>query len=162
MYFLKLLGRPLLEYLQPLFQACFHFSYYPLHFKQSSTVALRKPSKGDYSAPAAWQPVALLNTLGKVLETVVASRITALFEEHGLLPPQHMGARPGRSTDTALDKLVKQIHAAWQADDGVTSLLSLDMTGAFDRVIPIRLLHNFRKRCIPQGLVKFISSFLSD
>ncbi len=146
MYFLKLLGRPLLEYLQPLFQACFHFSYHPLHFKLSSTVALRKPGKGDYSAPAAWIPVALLNSLGKVLETVVARRKTALSEVHGPLSPQHMGARPGRTSDTELYMLVKQTHAAWQADDGVASLLYPDMTGALDRVVP----------------VKFISSFLFD
>jgi hypothetical protein len=81
---------------------------------------------------------------------VVASRITALSEEHGLLPPQHMGACSGRSTDTALGMLVKHIHAAQQADDGVASLLSLGMTGAFDRIVPVRLLHNIRKRCIPQ------------
>ncbi len=80
--------------------------------------------------------MALLNNLGKVLETVVASRITALYEKHGLLPPQHMGACPWRSTDTALDMLVKEILAAWQADDGVASLLFLDMNGAFERVIP--------------------------
>ncbi len=162
MYFLKLLGKPPLGYLQPLFQAFFHFSYYSLHFKQSSTVARRKPGKGDYSAPAAWRPVALLNTLGKVLETIMASRITDLSEEHGLLPPQHMGALLGRSTDTALDMLVKQIHAAWQADDRVASLLSLHMTGALDRVVPVSLIHHVRKRCILQWLVQFISSFHSD
>jgi hypothetical protein len=87
MYFHKLLGKWFLEFLQPLILACYHFSYHPRHFKQSSTVALRKPGKGDYSAPAAWQPVALLNTYGKVLETVVASRITALSKEDSLLPP---------------------------------------------------------------------------
>ncbi len=59
MYFLKLLGRPLLEYLQPLFQACFDLSYHPLHFKQSSTVAPRKPGNGDYSAHVTWRPVPL-------------------------------------------------------------------------------------------------------
>ncbi len=58
--------------------------------------------------------------------------------------------------------LIKQIHAAWQADDGVASLLFLDMTGAFDRVVPVQLLHNLRKCCIPQWLVHFYSSFLSD
>ncbi len=73
-----------------------------------------------------------------------------------------MGACPGRSTDTALEMLVKQIHAAWQADDGVASLHSLDMTGAFDRVVLVQVLHNLRKRCIPQWLVQFISYFLSD
>jgi hypothetical protein len=109
MTFLKQLGKPLLEYLQPLFQACFHYSYHPPHFKQSSTVALRKLGKGDYSAPAAQQSVALLNTLGKVIENVVACRITALIEEHGLLPPQQMGACLRRSTATALDMLIKHI-----------------------------------------------------
>jgi hypothetical protein len=64
---------------------------------------LRKPGKGDYSAPAAWRPIAVLCTLEKVLEAVIACRITALSGEHGLLPPQPMGARPGRSTDTALE-----------------------------------------------------------
>jgi hypothetical protein len=58
--------------------------------------------------------------------------------------------------------LVKQIHAAWQTDNGIASLLSLDMTGAFDRVVPVVLLHNLRKRCIPQWLVDFIALFLSD
>ncbi len=151
-----------MEYLQPLSQACFHFSDHSLHFKQSSTVAIRKQGKGDNSAPAAWQPVELLNTLRKVLETVVASRMNALSEEHGVLPPQHMGARLQRSTDTALDMLVKKIHAAGQTDNGVASLLSFDMTGDFDRVVPVRLFHDFKKRCIPQWLVKFIFSFLSD
>jgi hypothetical protein len=60
-----------------------------------------------------------------------------------------MGAYPGRSTDTALDVLVRKIHAAWQADNKVALLLSLDMTGAFNRVVPVGLLHNLRKRCIP-------------
>ncbi len=69
--------------------------------------------------------------------------------EHGLLPPQHMGARPGRSTDTALDILVKQNQAALQAADGVAFLLSLNIIGAFDRVMLVRLFHNLRKRRIP-------------
>jgi hypothetical protein len=49
--------------------------------------------------------VALLNNLKKVLETVVASRITALSEKHGLLPPQYMGALLARPTGTALDMM---------------------------------------------------------
>ncbi len=106
--------------------------------------------------------MALLNTIEKVPETVVASKIAALSEEHGLLPPQYMGSRPGRSTDTAHDMLLKQVHAACQAHNRVASLLSLDMTGAFDKVVPVRHLHHLRKSCIPQWLVKFISYFLSD
>ncbi len=85
-----------------------------------------------------------------------------MSEEHSLLPAQHMGARPGRSIDTALDFLVQQIHATWQNKDDVATLLSLDMTGAFDRVVPARLLHNMRERKIPEWIVKWVGSFISN
>jgi hypothetical protein len=73
-----------------------------------------------------------------------------------------MGARPGRSIDTALDFLVQPIYATWQNKDGVATLLSLDMTGAFDRVVPARLLHNMRERKIPEWIVKWVGSFISN
>jgi hypothetical protein len=73
-----------------------------------------------------------------------------------------MGARPNRSIDTALDYLVQQIHATWQNKNGVATLLSLDMTGAFDRVVPARLLHNLRERKIPEWIVKWVGSFISN
>jgi hypothetical protein len=128
--------------------------------RHCNTVPLRKLGKGDYSVPEAWRPIALLNTLGKVLECVIAQQILSLSEEHSLLPAQHMWARPGRSIDTALDFLVQQIHATWQNKDGVATLLLLNMTGAFDRVIPARLLHNMRDGKIPQWIVKWVGRFI--
>jgi hypothetical protein len=65
-----------------------------------------------------------------------------------------MGAHPGESIDTAPDYLVQQIHATWQNKDGVAMLLLLDMTGAFDRVVHARLLHNMRERKISEWIVK--------
>jgi hypothetical protein len=161
-FVLKCLGCPLASYLQPLFQACINFSYHPAAFRHCHTVPLRKQGKGYYSAPGAWRPIALLNPLGKVLESVIARQISALSEENDLLPAQHMGARPGKSIDTALDFLVQQIHATWQNKDGVATLLSLDMTGAFDRVVPARLLHNIRERKIPEWIVRWVGSFISN
>ncbi len=73
-----------------------------------------------------------------------------------------MGACPGRSIDTALDFLVQQIHATWQNKDGVATLLSLDMTGAFDRVVPARLQHNMRGKKYPEWIVKWVGSFISN
>jgi hypothetical protein len=58
--------------------------------------------------------------------------------------------------------LLQQVVAAWQTGKGVASLLSLDMTGAFDRVVPSRLLHNLRKRQVPEWIVSYISSFISQ
>ncbi len=149
-FILKCLGSSLVSYLQPLFQACVNLSYHPTAFCHCNTVPLRKLGKGDYSVPGSWQPIALLNTLGKVLESVIARRILTLSEEHSHLPAQHMGACPGMSIDTALDYLIQQIHATWQNKDSVATLLLLDMTGAFNRVVPAWLLHNMRDRRIPE------------
>ncbi len=146
----------------PLFQACINLSYHPTAFCHCNTVPLRKQGKGDYSVPRAWRPIALLNRLGKVLESVIARRISSLSVEHGLLPAQHMGASPSRSIDAALDFLVQQIHATWLNKDGVATLLSLDMMGAFDRVVPARLLHNMRERETPEWIVKWVGSFISN
>jgi hypothetical protein len=44
----------------------------------------------------------------------------------------------------------------------VATLLSLDSTGAFDRVVPARLLHNIRERKIPEWIVKWVGSFISN
>jgi hypothetical protein len=73
-----------------------------------------------------------------------------------------MGAHPGRSIGTALDFLLQQVHATWQNKDEVAMLLSLDMSGAFDRVVPARLLHNMRDREIPEWIVKWVGSFISN
>ncbi len=82
----KCLGSPLVSFLKPLFEPCIDLSYHPTAFCHCNTVPLRKPGKGDNSVPRAWQPIALLNTLGKVLESVIAWQILSLSEEHSLLP----------------------------------------------------------------------------
>ncbi len=40
--------------------------------------------------------------------------------------------------------------------------LSLDMMGAFDKVLPARLLHNMRERKILEWIVKWVASFISN
>ena len=71
---------------------------------------LRKPGKPDYTNPKAYRPIALLNTLGKALETIVAKRVRFLAETHALLPHTQIGARKQRSVDTALHLLLEKVH----------------------------------------------------
>jgi hypothetical protein len=126
----------LAEPLAKLFQDCLQRSYHPMPFRHSKTVVLRKPQKPTYDVAKAYRPIALLNTLGKVLEKIVARRVSALAEEHDLLPTTLMGARPGRSTVTALEMLTEQIQTVWANDASlVASMLSLDISGAEMHII---------------------------
>ena len=58
----------------------------PPCLKDSYTVALRKPGKKDYSLPSAYRPIALENTLAKVIEKILAERIVEAAEIYKLLP----------------------------------------------------------------------------
>ncbi len=146
-----------------LFSACLELGYHPRAFRTAITVVLRKPGKPDYSDPAAYRPIALLNTIGKVLEAIMARRISDLAEDANLLPDEQYGARPGRSAEDALLDLKEQVSAIWERmPRAVISILSLDVSKAFDRVSHRRLLHNLSKRKIPERIVTWVSSFLGE
>ncbi len=164
--FLRCVAPHILDSLTRLFQACFDLGHHPRFFKEANTVILKKPNKPDYSEPKAYRPIALLDTLGKALETVISKRLSRLAESYSLLPQQQMGARKGRSVETALESLTDAVHTVWNCSTAnskkVASLLSLDVAGAFDNVSHERLLHNLRERRVPEKIVKWTSSFLRD
>ena len=134
-------------------------SYKP--WKEFTTIVLRKPGKPRYDAPKAYRPIALLNTMWKVITAIVASHITFVTEKHQLLPANHFGGRPGRTTTDAMHLLVNKIKAAWRAGK-VTSVLFLDIEGAFPNANPERLVHNLRKRKVPEKYANFVHNMLRD
>lgn len=160
--FLQAMGDPLIKALTGLTTLCWTASYYPVRFRQAQTIVLKKPGKASYSEPGSWRPIALLSTIGKVIESVTATRIRDLAETHRLLPDCQMGARQGRSVETALDLLTEQIHTVWNSGKFVSTLLSLDVSGAFDTVNATRLLDVLRQRRIPPWLVYWVRAFISD
>jgi hypothetical protein len=152
----------ILPWLTLLFNNCLCLGYCLEHFCISTTVVLRKPGKPDYSDPKSYRPIALLSTIGKALESVVASRLSYLVEAYRLLPDNHIGGHQGHLTEHALHILVEQAHAAWRAGHHVASLLSLDVSGAFNNIAFQRLIHNLHKRRVPEVLIWWIISFLTN
>ena len=73
----------------------FDLEAYPTSWRESVTVILRKPGKADYMVPNAYWPVALLNTIVKVLSACITEDLTHTIETHDLLPINHFVSRPG-------------------------------------------------------------------
>lgn len=71
-----------------LFNACISRGYHPKSFKESVTIVLRKPQKESYDNPNLYWPIALLNTIGKLLEKLIANRISKAAEDDHLLPDE--------------------------------------------------------------------------
>jgi hypothetical protein len=105
---------PLIEHLRALMQASIDLGYFPKSFKQTNTVVLRKPGKSDYTVTKAYRSIALENTLGKVLESVMADIISYLTETYELLPAHHYGGQPRRIVEDAMMILIENIYKAWK------------------------------------------------
>jgi hypothetical protein len=143
--------------------SCFQTGYFPECFRHSTTVILRKEGKSDYSLPGAYRPIALENTLAKIVEKLIAKRLATTLEEHSLLPPTQFRARKYRSVNSALTFLTELTRAAWRANPtNIVSVLSLDLTGAFDNVSHPRLIETIRKKGLPAWTREIIQGFLID
>jgi hypothetical protein len=133
----------------------------PSQWRHAKIIPLKKPGKEDYTIAKAWRPISLLATLGKVLESVVAERISHMVEMHGLLPTNHFGARKQRSAEQALVLLQEQIYTAWRGRRTV-SLISFDVKGAYNGVCKERLLQRMKARGIPERLLRWVEAFCSQ
>jgi exonuclease III len=141
--------------------ALFREGEIPGSLKDTITIVLKKEQKKDYSLPKSWRPIALENTLAKVIEKVLAGKISIAAEERNLLPWNQMGARKQRSTLSAVELLTSAIETAWGAKQPIVSVLGLDLAGAFDNVSWERLLWLLRKKGFPEWTVKLVHSFLT-
>ena len=141
-----------------LFQTSLATGILPTQWKEAKIIPLKKPEMGNYTIANAWRPISLLPTLGKILESVVAERISYLTETFGLLPTNHFGARKQRSAEQSLLLLQECIYKAWRSRK-VLSLISFDVKGAYNGVYKERLLLRLQARGIPRFIVRWIDSF---
>ena len=144
-----------------IFTARVNPGHYPKQRRSAKIIVLRKPFKPDYSIPGAYRPVSLLNTLGKLLEAVIARRLSYLAEKHDLLPNSQFGGRPGRTTEQALLVLSNAIDQAWYKHKVVT-LIAFDLKGAFNGVNWVSLDASLQAKGVPMVVRKWISNFMTD
>ena len=162
-YFLKTCGEQLVLVLAKLFSSYIAIGHYLKPFKDSIIVVLRKLQKPSYTTVKAYRPIALLNTIGKLLKRIVAGWLFKIAEETGMLLASQMGVRPGRLIQIALELLTQQVYIVWRSNlNLVVLLLSLNISRAFNRVSYKRIIYNIKAQAVPYWIVQFIKSFLKD
>ena len=85
----------------------------------------------------------------------VAEDLIKMSEKANILPSNHFGCRPGRSSTDTLHYVVAAAKDAWRRGK-VLGALFLDIRGAFPSVILERLLHNMRTKGIPKEYMEWI------
>jgi hypothetical protein len=130
-------------------------------WKHFTMVVLRKPGKPKYNVPKAYRPIALLNTMVKVLTAILAELLMYYAEKHSLLPVNHFGGRKGRTATDMIHLLVHSIKDAWHKGK-VMAVLFLDIKGVFPNADNEQLARNLLKRRVPAKLVNFVTNMLRD
>ncbi|EED16644.1 reverse transcriptase, putative [Talaromyces stipitatus ATCC 10500] len=144
-----------------IFARSVELGHYPHQWKQARIIVLRKPGKPDYGVLEAYRPISLLNTLGKILEAVMARRLSFWAKSYKLLLDTQFGGRPGRNTEQALLTLVNAIDRAWLWSKVIT-LVAFDLTGAFNGVNDSSLDTRLQAKGILTVARRWIRSFMEN
>jgi len=64
-------------------------------------VVIPKPNKSSYDNPKAFCPIVFLNTLGKLVEKVIAERLQFIVASNNFIYPSQLGSLKFKSTADA-------------------------------------------------------------
>ena len=136
-----------------LFQHCLCYGHHPAPFRSAILAVIPKPNKADRTSPRAYRPIALLSVLGKGLERLLARKMAWLAISLQILSSQQFGALPLRSATDLTTCLTHDVEAA--LNKGLkTTLLTMDVKGAFDGVLLGRLVRRLCEQGWPDNLVR--------
>jgi endonuclease/exonuclease/phosphatase (EEP) superfamily protein YafD len=143
-----------------LYQGCLSTGFHPQCFRHAILAIIQKPNKSDWTNPRSYRPIALLSVLGKGLERLIARNMAWIAISHKILASQQFGALPLRSAVDLTTCLLYNVEQALNQSK-TASLLTFDIKGAFDGVLPGRLVYRLRTQGWPDNLVRWITSFIT-
>ena len=134
----------------------------PKQLKSAIVRPLLKKASLDPEQFKNYRPVSNLSFVSKIIENVVATRITTYLNDNSLLNPFQSAYKRFHSTETAL----LRVHNDLITDIGnrkMAVLILLDLSAAFDTIHHDILKQRLTTRYgIDGAVLKWISSYLSD
>lgn len=158
---LKKLPETYLKKIAGFLTICLRLGHFPSSWKHAKTILIPKPGKDSKQAKN-HRPISLLSCLGKILERILADRLSKHLEQNNLFAKSQSGFRAKRMTTEQLLRLSEECHNAFKTQK-VTAALFLDAEAAFDKCWHNGIRYKLRKNLkLPNRFIRIISSFLTD
>lgn len=157
---IKELPCSIISILVKIFNASIKFSHIPSKWKNADVSMIKKPEK-DPKHVDSYRPISLLNTLSKLLERVIDSRLQNWITNNNIITTWQCGFRKNRSTRDHLFRLTQECQQAFNKNMSVGALF-IDIEKAFDRVWIKGLIFKLDKLNIPEFLGCWLKSYLSN
>ena len=142
-----------------LYNGCLRYGVFPTRWKIGSVRALLKAKDKDETNPKSYRPICLLSVMGKVLEKMMARRLSRIFHHHERSSDRQYGFKPGRGTDDAL--MAFRTLVTESGGEGYALALSFDIAGAFDNVWWPSILAELSRRECPRNMFALIASYFA-
>jgi len=110
--------------------SCINLGYWLNYFKVLSTIIISKPNKTSYDQLKAFQPIVLLNTLGKLIEKVIVERLQFTVVHNDFIHPSQLGSLKFKSTTDAGVALTHIVQLEWSKGKS-SSTLTFDISQFF-------------------------------
>lgn len=146
-----------------IYNNCLSNGIFPKIWKQARLVLMEKPRKRD--ASVTYRPLCLLDTLGKLLESLLRERLQVEVETNSLLHQNQFGYRKGRSTVQAVErvqKIVDDIKKKALKNREVCALILLDIENAFNSASWKEIVKALTAGRVSAYLVQMIKGYLSE
>lgn len=118
-------------------------------------------SRKKQTDPKNYRPIALSNTICKIMEKMVNKRLSWFIESEQLLANEQCGFRPGRSTTDQLFILGSEINNAIKNKQHLVAV-SFDIEKAYDRTWKHLIIKNLKERNIQGNILHFVQNFLTN
>eukprot|EP00971_Amphidinium_carterae_P128548 2546308-Amphidinium_carterae.1 len=154
-----------LQYLCRLFQRLLVEGCFPFCWRVALVAPILKPGK-PADTPSSFRPISLQPCLQKLFETVIARRLHRTLLPHHVQQYAYLPSRNSEQLVGALtQRIIQHMHTAGSGNDkakGKSILVKIDLSKAFDTVLPGRLLQRLRAQGCPAHIRFWLSHMLSD
>ena len=158
---IKHLGPKARQMLLYIFNQCWAGEELPSNWLTALIKPLLKDGK-DPKETKSYRPISLTSCLGKLLEKIIADRLTFILEDRGLLADSQAGFRQNRCTVDQVLKMTQdatdQMHR--KGTESSTIVTFFDYEKAYDKVWRLGLIHKMQTMGIPDRFIKYTRNFL--
>lgn len=130
----------------------------PPAWNEAKVVVLLKPGK-DPANVDSYRPICLLQSVRKLFERMLLTRLDHWAEVNEMLSPFQDGFRKGRGVNDCHARLTNAIHTAFERKQSC-AVAFLDIKGAYDNVLVDVLLQDLFSKGIPRLVVDTIWSLM--
>lgn len=147
------------KHLLQLFNLIFTTGIIPQQWKTSTIIPIPKPKK-DITSVDGYRPISLIPCASKLLEKIIATRITWFLLKNQLLSNHQVAFKPNKGTLDALI-YIDHITANTLSHKNHLSIISIDFEKAFDRGGIHTIIMQLKEWKFGPKIINFIYAFLT-